>query len=649
MTLGRQLFIGLSVIFALLVLGIETIFVLNARHYLQQQVEAHAQETATSLALSLGLGMKEPDGALAGTYINPVFDRGHFSSIELRSLDGSVLVSRRLGKVPDAVPTLFMRILPFDTPTGEALVSSGWRQLGRVLVVVHPGFAYAQLWHTAWETLAWLFALYASALLATRRYLRGILRPLAAIEKAAIAIGHREFGEVHLHTSARELQRVGVAMNDLSSKLRDAIAEESNRADRLHKEAFQDPLTGVLNRRGLIQNVQSLLTDEAEISSGAFVFASMRGLEDVNRDQGPARGDELVQQLAELLGESASNVKPVVGRWQGGAFAVLLPNLDLPSARAWANSVSGQFLALLREQSEKSHVSIAIGIVHFDAQRPSWVELERQTGQALAEAAQQGDSGTVVRSLAGASPDARSADEWREQIESALDSGRLVLYSQRVFSLPDRDVLHAEIMSRILEPDGRAVAAVAFVPAASRHNLLPLIDKGMLERLWRTLATDKGLPASIAVNVSAQSMEDPGFRADLRARLRDFPQFAHRIVFEIGGFAAVHHVDLAAGFAAEVRASGGRFALDGFELSGASLRIVHRLLPEYVKLAESYSKGIATQPDLRFLVESLIRIVRPLDIKLIASNVEDPQLLDQLATLGFDGFQGYAGDRPAPL
>ena len=57
MTLGRQLFIGLSIIFALLVLGIESIFVQNARTYLQQQLEAHAQETATSLALSLGQGM----------------------------------------------------------------------------------------------------------------------------------------------------------------------------------------------------------------------------------------------------------------------------------------------------------------------------------------------------------------------------------------------------------------------------------------------------------------------------------------------------------------------------------------------------------------------------------------------------------------
>ena len=649
MTLGRQLFIGLSIIFALLVLGIQTIFVLNARHYLQQQLEAHAQETATSLALSLGQGMSAPDAALAQTFVSPVFDRGHFQSITLLEVGGKTLVSRELGPVSDGVPLWFKGLLPLEAPTGEALVSSGWRQLGRVMVVVHPRFAYGQLWHTAWETLAWLVILYGCALIATRRYLRGILRPLEAIETAALAIARREFGEVRLHTKVRELQRVGAAMNDLSSKLRDAIAEESERADRLHRQAFQDPLTGTLNRRGLIQRVQSLLAEGAEVSSGSLAFVGMTGLEEINGSLGVARGDELVTQLGEVLAASSAGDPPIVGRWQGAAFAVLLPNRDLAGAREWGAAACSRFAALMGEQSLPAGVSVAAGLVHFEGQHPSWFDLERQAGQALAEAVQRGQGSCVVRSLAEESAEARSAEQWRQDIEQALASGRLVLYAQRVFALPQRKVLHAEIMSRLLEADGRAVAAVAFVPSASRHHLLPLIDQALIERLWELLARDEALPPAIAVNISAQSLADEGFRAALGLRLKRTPEIARRIVFEIGGYAAVHHLELAAAFAAEVRSSGAQFALDGFELSGASLRVVHRLMPQYIKLAEGYSRGIATDADLRFLVESLIRIVRPLDIKLIASNVEDPHLFGQLADLGFDGFQGYAGDRPGPV
>ena len=649
MTLGRQLFIGLSIIFALLVLGIESIFVQNARSYLQQQLEAHAQETATSLALSIGQGMKSPDVALAGTFINPVFDRGQFASIRLLGVDGKTLVTRELGEVPDEGFAALRRFLPFEAPTGEALVSSGWTQLGRIVVVVHPRFAYGQLWHTALETLAWLAALYVLALLAVRRFLRGILRPLHTIEQAALAIGRREFGEVRLETATRELQRVGTAMNDLSVKLRDAIAQESERADRMYQQAFEDHLTGALNRRGLIQRVQSLLSEATEISSGALAFVGMTGLDEVNRSHGASKGDELVQQLGEVVRLPSEGDPPIVGRWQGASFAVLLPNRDLASAHAWGALVCSRFSALIREQSIPPEVSIVAGLVHFDAQRPSWVDLERQAGQALAEATQRGDGACVVRSVAERAIESRSAEDWRQHIEEALASKGLTLYAQRVFSLPSREVLHAEIMSRLIEPDGRAVAAVAFVPAASRHHLLPLIDRAVLDRLWDLIAAGDGLPPSIAVNISAQSLADEAFRAELRERLRGSPSIARRIVFEVGGYAAVHNLELTETFAAEVRAGGARFALDGFELSGASLRVAHRLLPEYIKLTDSYSRGIASDGALRFLVESMIRIVRPLEIKLIASNVEDPEVLDQLGALGFDGFQGYAGDRPAPV
>ncbi len=649
MTLGRQLFIGLMIVFALLVAGIETIFVANARRYLQQQLDAHAQETATSLALSLGLGMTSPDAALAETFINPVFDRGHFASIRLIGVDGRPIVDRRLGEVADEMPAVFRRVLAFDAPTGEALVSSGWRQLGRVLVVVHPRFAYGQLWHTTLETLAWLLVLFALALLALRRFLKGILKPLEAIEQAALAIGRREFGTVEVKAGSRELQRVGHAMNDLSVKLRDSIAEESARADRLHHQAFEDPLTSLLNRRGLEQQAQGLLSQDSEMSSGALALVSMVGLEEVNLTLGTTKGDELIQQLGEVVAAPVEGDSPVAGRWHGASFAVLLPNRGFESVRDWGTAVCSRFTALMREQSIPADIRVAAGLVHFDAQLPAWSELERQAGQALSEAMQSAEGGSVARHMTVGSADARTADEWRERLEQALATEGIVLYAQKVFTVPGNEVLHAEIMSRLLEPDGRAVAAVAFVPAASRHHLLPLIDRALLDQLWRVLEKPGALPQSVAVNISAQSLEQPEFRQSLKTRLLRSPALARRVVFELSGYAVVHNTDLAASFAEEVRAVGARFAIDGFELSGASLRVAHRLLPEYVKLAESYARNIANDADLRFLVESLVRIVRPLEIKLIASNVEDPAILQQLAALRFDGVQGYASDRPSPI
>ena len=88
MTLGRQLLIGISAAFLILLIGIEFIYVTNARKHLEEQLNAHANETATSLALSISSRMQTLDLSLVNVLVNPVFDRGHFSLIEIKTIDG---------------------------------------------------------------------------------------------------------------------------------------------------------------------------------------------------------------------------------------------------------------------------------------------------------------------------------------------------------------------------------------------------------------------------------------------------------------------------------------------------------------------------------------------------------------------------------
>ena len=79
MKLGRILFGGVSLIFILVLAGVETVHIHFTQRNLQLQLDAHANETATALALSLSALMQPEDTAMARTIINPVFDRGYYS------------------------------------------------------------------------------------------------------------------------------------------------------------------------------------------------------------------------------------------------------------------------------------------------------------------------------------------------------------------------------------------------------------------------------------------------------------------------------------------------------------------------------------------------------------------------------------------
>ncbi|MBC7802995.1 MAG: hypothetical protein H7Y16_03880, partial [Candidatus Parcubacteria bacterium] len=96
MTLYRQLIIGVSLLFFVLLAGVEAIYLANSRAQLQEQLSSQAQDAATSLAMRLATLKSLEDRALVETLVNPFFDRGYFSEIRVVSVGGEALVRRVL-------------------------------------------------------------------------------------------------------------------------------------------------------------------------------------------------------------------------------------------------------------------------------------------------------------------------------------------------------------------------------------------------------------------------------------------------------------------------------------------------------------------------------------------------------------------------
>jgi diguanylate cyclase (GGDEF)-like protein len=645
MTLARQLFIGIIVAFVALLIGIEAIYVSTARKNLEEQLDAHANETATSLALSLGARATTLDASLANIMVNPVFDRGHFESIEVLATNGEKLFGRTLERHEIDVPKWFVALVPIEGPQGEALISAGWKQLGRVVVQIHPGYAYLQLYNTALATLIWLSVLFAVALVLVRYYLAGILKPLHAIEQTALAISERNFVSITVEPRARELRSVTAAMNSLSAKIRDAIAQEFERAERLRKDAFEDSLTGQLNRRGFEQSIAARLADGGDVYSGAFALFFLSGLEEINQLFGLARGNEILKELANLLARPGTDGSAIVGRWQGPTLAAFIPNIKEEQALAWAQDLCKTFSARLHEDGLPSSVLLSCGLTHFSDDTVILAKLSKVAEGALAEAVKKGGA-VLVASESGVPG---SGVDTQKEIESAIEAARVALLGQQVVTVVDQDVLQMELLCTLSDIGGKVIPAATFIPIASQHGLLPALDMRVIEQALAAIERVPSLPWTISVNISMQSIGNDAFRASLKTLLNSKKQFARRLIFEITGYAASRSPDLTRAFEAEFHRLGVRIALDNFDIDRNSMAIVHELLPAYIKLAPAFTQQIAAREDLRFIVEALVRMLRPLEIPLIAQGVEDASTIAILAELGIAAYQGYAAGRPAPL
>jgi diguanylate cyclase (GGDEF)-like protein len=622
---------------------------MNARNYLQQQLESHSQDAATALGLSLATVMASGDSALIETVIGPAFDRGHYESIKVLTPKGKLIVEKTLPRQPAEVPEWFARMVVLEAPTTESLVSAQWRVLGRVVVTSHPNFAYLQLWLTSMETLGLLLLLYVLALAVVGFFLKAILKPLAQIRATAQAISERNFVTIAEMPSAPELREVVQAINSMSASIRSAIADEVARAEQFRREAFHDPVSGLDNRRSFEQQVSEMLRPRADIHSGALFLIELNQFKVFNQNHGYRDGDDLIAHTGRALAAVWPNRHVVRARLQGGVFALAVENLSHDTARQLAEMACNELRLALAEQGYEPEVTFGCGVCHFEGQKPTVSALMAGADMALAQAQETGAIAFEVLHAEYDERNGRGSQFWKRLIQLALDDDRIALFSQPVLAIDGGARLQQEIMGRLLDEQGEPVSAEQYLPMAARHNMVERLDRKVIERLARHLAERGTGGESYALNVSARSIQNRDFLMWLEQLLRLRRAVAPRLVFEMTELGVVRDMETANRFAQILRAAGAGFAVDNFGLHSDAFRSLQLLTPSYIKLSRGFFDDLATNREDQFFISSMVKIARPLQIRVIAQAIEDIALLPLLQSLGIDAYQGYASGKPTRI
>jgi len=637
--LGRLLAVAISAMFLVALVGVEAIHLRSAHSHMQRQLESLAQDAATSLGLSLGVLLRGGDPALAETVINPAFDRGHYERIEYLSASGERLVSRHLPAGEGAYPGWFAKVFQLHAPTAESLVNAGWRQAGRVRVTVHPRFAYEQLWNTARDTVILLLLIYAATLLVLRLVLRGVLRPLIAVERAAQAISSRRFVTLRMRPSTRELARVVEVMNALSLKVSEALDAETRRAERVQAAAYHDPVTGLRNALGFTARFEATYEGEHESFAGVLALVELADLGAIDRELGAERCDALLRELLRAMDEAAAAAGGFAGRWSSALTVLALPQLRAAGARETLAALRSRVGQVLREQGLSDHDSVYGGAVEAGIGRPDLRTLVRDAQEALRNAREKTEGVAVVAAAATADEDSGVV------VRDALGAERLRLVGQVAYRTSDHRALHTEVLARLYDPAGNEMAGTRFMPLVVAQGLAEELDKAVIDKVLRAA---RAREERVSINVSARSAERPGFLAWLAQRLARERALVGRLAFELPEHGVVRNEAAAVQFAHTVVGAGAAFAIDNFGVHGECLALMQRLHPAYVKLAGVQVRRMVVDSGARFFAESVVRAARQLDIPVFAHHVEDEATFQVVGSLGFAGYQGNLGGGPVP-
>lgn len=650
MTLYKQLYLLLGALFLLVFLGTFGIGLDSTRAYQARQLAAAAQETATSLGLSISTKLAARDTASVKSMVDAVFDRGYYRLIRVTDTAGRPVYERTQATVIERVPGWFIQAFPLETPVAEAAVMTGWTQAGMLQVASHPGYGYDELWRGARETLVWYLGGAALALLAGTWAIRRLLLPLRRVEQQAVAICNREYPVQKPLPWTRELRRVVQAMNRMAIHVGNMFEEQSALIKELRGAVYTDAVTGLDNRKRFEERMTHLLQAPDEFGEGTLLLLQLRDFKDYNDRRGYQAGDEFLRCAATILQSHADGAAGLLCRLSGADFAALLPTGDPGEAGQVARSILEGLHWLHAEGVAESEDIGHIGLAHCRSGMTLGAVLSL-ADLALRQAQRAGPNQYAYYADA-ANTDRRrvgllGARQWREWLERQLEGDALVLHCQPVADLRHSgEWLHLEALLRARGEDGSLMAAGAFMPMADRLGLSPVLDRRAVELAEQFLQQSGQRHTPLAINLADGTINAPEFADWLATRL-GHSGMGPRLIFEVSEYGVASHLEPVKALERLLRHQGSGLAIDHFGSRLTSFAYLRDVPIRYVKLDGSFTRAQSEDRENGIFLRAMVRLLHELEIRVIAESVETEAVADYLAELNFDGLQGYYIGHPA--
>ncbi|WP_433385274.1 putative bifunctional diguanylate cyclase/phosphodiesterase [Actinoplanes sp. CA-142083] len=453
-----------------------------------------------------------------------------------------------------------------------------------------------------------------------------------------------------------------------------ALAENATLLDTVANQAMHDDLTGLANRRHFAAAVPGART---------VVLIDLKEFRALNDGLGPDAGDALLiaygARLAGLAG--AFDDRALVARLGGDEFGVLL-FADPDSSRDFADRLLEAASEPLQAAGHEVLVDVFVGVASAGPASigPAFA------GPAFAGPASAAPASAGPAAAGPAAAEVHSADLYRRAelaLRAAMASGgRLVRYDaslerqlsrqatiaadlrraltagefhmlyQPIVELPHGHPTGVESLIRWTRPDGTVVSPADFIPVAEDTGLIVELGAWIIDTVcaqaaaWRLTHGPDALH-SVAVNVSARQLLDPGLPDLVAASLARHGVPAHQLTIEItetavfGGGRALATVTALSDLGVSI-------ALDDFGTGHSSLGLLRTCPVDAIKVDKSFVDGLGGTPQQEAIVTALTGIAETMGLRTVAEGVETPEQAQRLYELGYRHAQGFLFARPLP-
>ncbi|MDB5824270.1 MAG: hypothetical protein JWR21_2974, partial [Herminiimonas sp.] len=426
------------------------------------------------------------------------------------------------------------------------------------------------------------------------------------------------------------------------------VTESRKLLHELNYQATHDALTGLVNRTEFEVRLRRSL-DRAKPLAGTesvLLYMDLDQFKIVNDTCGHIEGDELLRQLAQVY-RAQTRERDTLARVGGDEFALIVENCNLDEAVTVATKIL-ETTSRFRFPCGKQvfQIGVSIGLIPISRDSITVEQLLREADHACYLAKESGRNQIYVQQTGDVDIAQRRSDmQWVRRIDEAFRNDQFSLYYQPI--VPVRAAgsgMHYEILLRLIDEPNEPIGPDSFLPAAERYDVMPAVDKWVLQKSLEWLEKNPEHVARLercTINLSRRTLVDESFQKYANALFDKTTVPAHKICFEITENGAIANMGKTIAFIEKLAQRGCKFSLDDFGTGMTSFTYLKDLPVDFIKIDGSFIQRMDSSAVDYEMVRFTNDISHMMGRKTVAEHVTSEAILKNLHDIKVDYAQGY--------
>jgi diguanylate cyclase (GGDEF)-like protein len=414
----------------------------------------------------------------------------------------------------------------------------------------------------------------------------------------------------------------------------------------LRQQAWADPLTNLLNRRGLAHKLDDNLTQNHPFT---LLYIDLDGFKMVNDSLGHSHGDTILLDVSKRL-KKLSNHNEFICRFGGDEFLFVNKNKMSPCDLALKCNeiINALSAAYINSHGIDLALSASIGVAYYPDDAQDFEHVIALADAAMYQAKRNGKQCWVQYQI-GMEHTLKRISLVSQKLSFAIENNELSLHYQPINDLNTGEIISFEALLRWHNQELGHVSADETIRVAEETGLIFKIEEWVISQAIKDLVLLKQIihdRVTMAVNISGLHIASDALVDNILTCLEQHNLTPQDFNIELTESVLLSDSSNQENPINTLINNGINLNIDDFGTGYSSLAYLHKIPASTVKVDKAFLEGVEHNT---ITLECIQRLVTALKMKCLIEGIETPEQSTMLHNLGFHIQQGYFHGRPQPI